>query len=178
MHEKNSEIDALTDRLRFALRNQIEWQKYAEGKNLVLFTLTGATLLTIFDKYKGDHSFEKETFENLHFSINYKIFVITTLLAFMISIISFLINIFLGDNKEQRNYFISWRFIRKKKMGQLKKLADSYDVHMHHEDLINQHLLGSKQTYQKYIRFDVGAILYLLGIIILLLPLIKQVLLS
>src|SRR5690606_27232178 len=108
--KKPTQIEKI-ERLRFALNNQIEWQKYAEGKNLLFLTLTAGTLVFIY----GDIDANKE--ENLSFLNNlswfYTFFIFTSLISFFIAFTSlrlmFYKTIFPG-----RVSLISWDYVRSK----------------------------------------------------------------
>jgi len=160
----------LNSKLKYALENQIGWQKYAESKNLILFTLTGATLLTIFGKLEDDIARCDFTKNCSSFAWNYKFFIVTTIVSFTISVYSFLILKY--SNKKEKGYLIPWVSVYNKKLQKLKEIADDYSEERHTEDILHQHQVGSKHTLKKYILFDVGVMVYFLGIILLVFPLV------
>jgi len=160
----------LNSKLRYALENQIGWQKYAESKNLLLFTLTGATLLTIFSKLEDDISKCDFSKTCSSFSWNYKVFIVTTIISFAISVYSFLVLKYSAKN--DKDQLIPWANVYNKKLSKLRDMAEEYTEESQTEDILNQHRIGSKHTRKKYLLFDFGAIIYFVGIILVASPLI------
>ncbi len=161
MSTEDNELKDKIEWVQFALNNQIEWQKYAENKNLLLFTLTGGTLLSIFDKH-----FDMKDGKFDHIEI---MFTITTFISFLVCVFSFIISRSSRKNEnKKKNFIIGWKYVRSKTIKTLDEDVANYNSDNHLDDLLNEHLAGSKLTGRKYEFFNWGIIIYLLGATLLL----------
>ncbi len=162
-------MNSKIDKIKYALENQIEWQKYAENKNFILFTLTGGTLLAIFSK---DDILLKMNASNPML----KIFLLATFISFTLCIISFFVLFFQNKDYKKNGNLISWNFVKKKNLRQLKNIIENYDDDLYLDDLLNEHLIGCVLTSKKYKLFNWGLGIFFLGFVVYIVPILLKLL--
>ena len=114
--KQNNVIDNISA-LQFALNNQINWQKYAEAKLLLLTTIAGtsiASLTTIVN------TFEK-TNDTMTFKIIIGLFAICSFISFLIGLLSIILTFKLFKKSTYLDYsiiLISWRYVMDKSVFQ------------------------------------------------------------
>lgn len=152
MEEK--EID-LTP-LKYALDNQIGWQKYAEAKTLLLCTVAGSTAITI----------AKNIIEDNISRFDLYVFFFAATAAFGVSGIA-LIAPFKKPprGKESFHHISYWGYVKDKPIETLVSDIRKYDKEHQLRDLALSHQIGSKLTYRKYTLFNVGMTIYLIGFV-------------
>lgn len=153
--KKSDEKKYILAGLKYALDNQIGWQKYAEAKTLILCTVSATTLVNL----------AKYILENTVSSIGFYFFFVTSSISFIISALSLMTRKYLIPNDDA--YYISyWGYAREKKYEELLELVKNYDEDHQIKDLTYAHLIGSKLTYRKYRLFNKGMKVYLLGLFV------------
>lgn len=150
----------LNERLKYALDNQIGWQKYAEAKNLILFTGSGMTILAAFEQLNLGNS---STIHDI--PCHYYILIGTSFISLIVSIFSFILVSSPSKSLKDKGLIIDWTFNYKMKFDRLLEIAKKYSEEKYTEDLVEQHRLGSKHTRQKYFLFNMGVLIYSLGLV-------------
>ncbi len=166
MKEKKELSDNNIIALQFALNNQINWQKYAETKLLLLTTISGTSILSLNSIISGFSNFTN----SILFKSTISIFAICTFVSFLIGLLSLIEYAKILKKSTYSRYskiLISWRYVVELEITDLIKESKDYDLEKQREDLMVQHSLGSFLTYRKYKRFNLGAIIYSVGIIVL-----------
>ncbi|MCB0745410.1 MAG: hypothetical protein KDC67_16000, partial [Ignavibacteriae bacterium] len=139
--EENKNIEAL----RYALENQIGWQRYGEAKLLGLVTISGGSIaslspiMNLFAEYNN----------GIIFKIIIGIFGICSFTSFTIGLINMTVRFKIEQIEKIKNYpkrFISWRYINSKKIEELIEISKEYNLDSQRIDLMTQHKLGSLNT--------------------------------
>ena len=153
--KKNDEKKSILSGLKYALDNQIGWQKYAEAKTLILSTVSATTLINL----------AKYTLENKVSDLGFYIFFIASAISLIISALSLTTRTI--QNPIDDTFYISyWRYVKDKKYEELLELVKKYDDDHQIKDLIYAHLKGSEITFKKYNHFNKGMKVYLIGLFI------------
>ncbi len=160
----------ILDGIRYALNNQITWQHYAEAKNLCLLTISAGTLALLFSSMQNISSAgELETYlEGMFFGkgLGILFLILGATCSLILSISTFILLPKFDEPKEiSERYFISWRYIKTNKDGNLIDYLMKYDQETQIKDVLRQQLLGSRITYRKYKLFNIGVIIYLSGLL-------------
>jgi hypothetical protein len=160
--EENQNIEAL----KYALENQIGWQRYGEAKLLALITISGSSvaslspIINLFTEYNG----------GIIFKIVIGIFGICSFVSFTIGLINMTVKFKTEEIKEYESYpkrLISWRYIKNRKVKELIEESKEYDIDAQRADLITQHHLGCFNTERNYKAFNIGARIYSVGVMTL-----------
>jgi len=158
-----SDLDGKINALKYALDNQIGWQKFSEAKLVILVSISGGTLsgfqqITSLIKADGPLGDIK-----LIVSV---IFLLTCLAAFILSFLG--ITAFIPKSfykkKQEFTHLIDWPYVAEKDINELLNDVDNYGKEAQIEDLVTQHKLGSEATRFKYKRFNTGAMIYASGL--------------
>jgi hypothetical protein len=159
--------DNTVEALKFALNNQINWQKYAEAKNVILFTFTVTSLASLLPLVKGYDTSLISEINNTFKGIPLSFFIITTFSSLIISSLSITPNLFISKEEKLREFehiqIINWNYVRKKSFNELIKKSKKYNEQKQIEDILDQHLMGSKITHKKFMLFNIGITIYLIG---------------
>ncbi len=155
------------DALRFALNNQIGWQKYAEGKLLLLTTISAGSLALLFEFIVNLNDIDDWVFK-----IVLIIFGLTSFISFAVGIVTIAMNFRQYENKEVKKYskMIGWdTVIKKKNIKELIEVSKNYDKKDQIKDIMVEHYYGSFHTYKKYKAFNAGIKIYGIGLTIIFL---------
>lgn len=164
LEEKNQNIEGL----RYALDNQIGWQKYGEAKLLALITISGGSIaslspiMNLFSEYNG----------GIIFKIILGIFGFCSFISFSIALIGMTVPFKNRKIEECENYqkrLISWRYILKRDINELVEESKEYDIESQRTDLITQQYTGAYNTKRNYKAFNYGARIYGIGVFLLFL---------
>lgn len=154
--KKNDEKKSILTGLKYALDNQINWQKYAEAKCLILCTVSATTLINL-----AKYAIENKV---TNIGIGLDIFLLSTTFSFIISALSLTTKKINSPSDGALNISY-WRYVKDKKYEELLDLVKKYDDDHQIKDLTFAHLKGSEITYKKYIYFNRGMYCYLVGLV-------------
>lgn len=163
--KKEDRIEAL----KYAIENQIGWQKYGEAKNVVLFTISGTTVFTIVTLLITES-------EKINKFPDVKTWLLISLVicsfSLIIALISMFVNLFQAtkfkDEEESNILLVNWHYVKNRKLKDLKKIEKEYSLDDQILDLLIQQKVGSEITYLKYRFFNSGIIVYAIGALALL----------
>ena len=162
-----SKENSVIDRAKYALENQIGWQRYATSKILLLFTLSGGTLVSLIngiDIKNIDEAVTKLPWQSI-------CFIFSSLITLAISVLPHSFTLARNMELKGQKSLISWNAVRKKSHKQLIEEAKEYSENDQMEDILNEHLAGSRITNMLHIYFGVGIVVYLIGLCVFLFPL-------
>lgn len=165
MTKEEDNIDNI-EALRFALNNQINWQKYGEAKLLLLITISASSLASLNKIF-----IHFEPFENQNtFKIVVSIFAICSIISLIIGLYNITISFKIVNKFNYRDYtkkLISWRYVKDRTIPELIEESKTYNIEEQRIDLIIEHLIGSKLTMKKYSAFNIGVRIYGIGVVLL-----------
>ncbi len=162
MSKENTAIE----KAKYALDNQIGWQKYATSKILLLFTLSGGTLLVLINGIKADELIY--SMQNLPW--NNKAFIYCSLGSLVISVIPHCLTFARHLELKGKASLISWNSVKRKSLKQLIDATEEYTDSSQLHDILNEHLAGSKITSELHFFFGLGILIYFVGLLCFILP--------
>lgn len=157
---ENTIIDI--NKAKYALENQIGWQKYGEAKLIFLCTISAGSIGFLVD-------FVTSSANSLNFfsKLTLAIFTLTSFIALIIGIIGVSqskIKFSFRDLVKDPRYIISWDAVYHKNLEELKNSFKDYDLKIHLEEILVQHQVGANHTRMKYRLFNLGITIYSIGV--------------
>jgi hypothetical protein len=165
MNKVNSDIE----KAKFALDNQIGWQKYATSKILLLFSLSGGTLIVLINGIKAPELID--SVRTLPWNLRY--FLFASLASLVISIIPHCLSFSNYLELKGEKSIISWNTVKNRSLQQLIKGIEDYTDAVQLHDILNEHLAGSKITAKLHFYFGFGILVYIAGLICFLIPMVN-----
>lgn len=162
--KKSSTLDNI-EALRFALNNQIGWQKFAEAKLLFLLTVSGTSVVSlnrIIAEFNGVN-------DTMIFKVVIGIFGVCSFISFSLALIGIAVSFkrFRHTEEFKTKQIINWKYAMQRSVEELIEDSKKYDDEKQRYDILIQHHLGSKITKLKYQLFNYGATFFSIGVIAL-----------